>query len=44
MKKIMENKETKEEFTLKEPKLTQFNYSQTIDSKTYYQIINKNFT
>ena len=36
------NKEQKEEFTLKEPKLIQFNeYSQTIDSKTYYQIINK---
>ena len=36
------NKEQKEEFKLKEPKLIQFNeYSQTIDSKTYYQIINK---
>jgi len=36
------DKEPKEEFKLKEPKLIQFNeYSQTIDSKTYYQIINK---
>ncbi len=36
------DKESKEEFTLKEPKLIQFNeYSQTIDTKTYYQIINK---
>ena len=36
------DKEQKEEFTLKEPKLIQFNeYSQTIDTKTYYQIINK---
>jgi IS605 OrfB family transposase len=32
----------KEEFKEKEPKLIQFNeYSSTIDSKTYYQIINK---
>ena len=36
------NKDNKEEFKEKEPKLIQFNeYSSTIDSKTYYQIINK---
>ena len=35
-------KESKKEFKLKEPKLIQFNeYVSTIDSKTYYQIINK---
>ena len=36
------DKENKEEFKEKEPKLIQFNeYLSTIDSKTYYQIINK---
>ena len=36
------DKEPKEEFKLKEPKIVQFNeYLSTIDSKIYYQIINK---
>lgn len=36
------DKDNKEEFKEKEPKLIQFNnYLSTIDSKTYYQIINK---
>lgn len=36
------DKQPKEEFALKEPKLIQFNeYTNKIDSKTYYQIINK---
>jgi len=36
------NKDNKKEFKEKEPKLIQFNsYSNEIDSKTYYQIINK---
>ena len=41
-KHYQENKDNKEEFKEKEPKLIQFNnYLSTIDSKTYYQIINK---
>ena len=40
--KHIEYKNNKEEFKEKEPKLIQFNeYLSTIDSKTYYQIINK---
>lgn len=36
------NKEPKEDFKLKEPKIIQFNeYTNEIDTKTYYQIINK---
>lgn len=41
-KHYQENKDNKEEFKEKEPKLIQFNnYLSTIDSKTYYQVINK---
>ena len=41
-KHYQENKDNKEEFKEKEPKLIQFNeYLSNIDSKTYYQIINK---